>query len=546
MRVLKPVFYSAMAITTLVGCSSVSKMAVPTGANTVINIPAKKAPLTDFQKDNWQHLDLATDSIPGMSVDKAYTFLQGKKSIEVIVGVVDSGTDLKHEDLKDVAWVNKKEIAGNGIDDDKNGYVDDINGWNFLGKSYKEHLEFERILMKPSVADAATLAEVKAYQENKVNEAKQNKSRYGQMLSGAEKAHKELTKYFGKDSYTPEEVGAINTNNEDLKKSIATAKFLYQFVPSLPKGIKELSSMVSKAKKTINGDNLKTDYRTVVGDNAYDINDKPGSGDGNTGHSKKDEAHGSHVSGIIGATRNNGKGMNGVANNVKIMAVRSVSDGDEYDKDVALGIRYAVDNGAKVINTSFGKAFSPNKEWVYDALKYAAKKDVLIVNAAGNDGKNIDIEKTFPNDAPDLVNEISDNVLTLGAMSANYDENLPASFSNYGKINVDVFAPGVQVHSTTPDNEYQKFSGTSMAAPSAAGVAALVRSYYPKLSASQVKHILMNSGTKIDLMVTKPGSKSRTNPKGELVPFSSLSVSGRVVNAYNALRMADRMVNGRK
>ncbi len=148
--------------------------------------------------------------------------------------------------------------------------------------------------------------------------------------------------------------------------------------------------------------------------------------------------------------------MNGVANNVKIMAVRAVPDGDEYDKDVALGIRYAVDNGAKVINTSFGKGYSPKKEWVYDAIKYAASKDVLIVNAAGNDGKNIDVEKTYPNDSKDLKTEISDNVLTIGAMSSNYDENLPASFSNYGKINVDVFAPGVQIYSTFPDNEYQQ------------------------------------------------------------------------------------------
>ncbi|MCD9627470.1 S8 family serine peptidase, partial [Tenacibaculum maritimum] len=187
-----------------------------------------------------------------------------------------------------------------------------------------------------------------------------------------------------------------------------------------------------------------------------------------------------------------------------------------------------------------------NKNWVYDAIKYAADKDVLIVNAAGNDGKNIDVEKTYPNDAPDLVNEISDNFLTVGAMSANYNENLPASFSNYGKKNVDVFAPGVQIYSTTPDGEYKKFSGTSMASPSTAGVAALIRSYYPQLSASQVKHILMNSGTKIDFEVIQPGSASRANPEGKKVPFSELSVSGRVVNAYNALRMADRMVNGKK
>lgn len=546
MRVLKPLFYSAIAITTLVGCSSVSKMAVPTGSNTVVSISAKKAELTDYEKDNWQHLDLATDTIPGMSVNKAYDFLKGKKSTTVIVGVVDSGTDLKHEDLVDVAWVNTKEIAGNGIDDDKNGYVDDINGWNFLGKSYKEHLEYERILMNPSIADAKTLAEVKAYQAKKVEGAKKTKESYEKMLSGVTKADVVFKKYFGKADYTVKEIDAINTTDEKLKKAINTAEFAKRNGLTLSGISKALKGEVKKADATISGENLKTDYRTVVGDNAYDINDKPGSGDGNIGHSKKGEAHGSHVSGIIGATRNNDKGMNGVANNVKMMAVRSVSDGDEYDKDVALGIRYAVDNGAKVINTSFGKAFSPNKEWVYEALKYAASKDVLIVNAAGNDGKNIDVEKTFPNDAPDLINEVSDNVLTLGAMSAKYTEELPAAFSNYGKINVDVFAPGVKVHSTTPDGEYKKFSGTSMAAPSAAGVAALVRSYYPELSASQVKHILMNSGTKINLQVNKPGTGGRYGKPVELVSFASLSVSGRVVNAYNAVRMADRMVNGKK
>ena len=227
------------------------------------------------------------------------------------------------------------------------------------------------------------------------------------------------------------------------------------------------------------------------------------------------------------------------------MAVRAVPDGDEYDKDVALGLRYAVDNGAKIINTSFGKGFSPKKEWVFEAIQYAASKDVLIVNAAGNDGNNIDFEKVFPIDSRDLKTEISDNFLTVGAMSANYDENLPASFSNYGKINVDVFAPGVQIYSTTPENEYAKFSGTSMAAPSAAGVAALIRSYYPKLSASQVKHILMNSGTLINFEVIKPGSRSWEKPNGEKVPFSDLSVSGRIVNAYNALKMADYMINSR-
>ena len=549
MRVYKPIL-SSIVLVSLASCSStanIKKIIIPAGVNNEVLIPAKKAELTKVEKQNWQHLDLATDSIPGMSVNKAYEFLKGKKGVEVVVGVVDSGTDLNHEDLKDVAWTNKGEIAGNGKDDDNNGYVDDIHGWNFLGDSYTEHLEYERILMKPSVADPATLAEVKAFQEEKIKEAKETKFNYQNYLSGILFADKALKDHLKKDDYTFEEVEAIQNPSDELKQAIGVAIGFVKANGRTMSGIqKELKKGIKKAEKTISGDNLKKDYRTVVGDNAYDINDKPGYGNGKTGHSEKDESHGSHVSGIIAATRNNGKGMNGVATNVKIMAVRSVSDGDEYDKDVALGIRYAVDNGAKVINTSFGKAFSPNKEWVYDAIRYAADKDVLIVNAAGNDGKNIDVEKSFPNDAPDLINEISDNFLTVGAMSANYNKDLPAGFSNYGKKNVDVFAPGVAIYSTFPESTYESISGTSMASPSTAGVAALIRSYYPQLSASQVKRIIMNSGTKINMDVVKPGSQSREKPDGELVPFSDLSVSGRVVNAYNALVMADKLVKANK
>jgi cell wall-associated protease len=543
MRILKPILYTATAGLFFSSCKSISTIPVPQGSDVAITAVAKKAPLTDEQKNNWGNLDLIKDSIPGMSVDKAYDFLKGKKSVTVVVGVVDSGTDLGHEDLKDVAWVNTREVAGNGIDDDKNGYVDDINGWNFLGDAYKENLEAARILHNPSLSTPEIVAEIKAKQEEKVANSGKIKMRYEQMLNGVKAADESLSTHLGTKDYSAKDVAAIVTEDAALLKSVAFAQQMYGFgLSSLEQAQTEIKKEIAKLDAL--SDNKYTNYRK--GDNPEDINDSPGYGNGNPGVSIKSEAHGSHVSGIIGASRNNGKGMNGVADNVKIMAVRSVPDGDEYDKDVALGLRYAVDNGAKVINTSFGKAYSPHKEWVYEAIQYAAKHDVLIVNAAGNDGNNIDVVRTYPNDSKDLLTEVSDNVLTIGAMSADYNKNLPASFSNYGKINVDIFAPGVQVYSSTPENEYKHYSGTSMAAPSTAGVAALIRSYYPKLSASQVKHIIMNSGTKIDLQVTKPGSVSRETPEGVLVPFADLSVSGRVVNAYNALKMAERIVKRKK
>jgi cell wall-associated protease len=541
MKFLKPIIFTFL----LGSCKSISTIPVPKPSSYSVTAIAKKAPLTEEESKFWGHSDLVTDSIPGMSLDKAYDFLKGKKGVEVVVGVVDSGTDLLHEDLKDVAWVNPKEIPSNGIDDDKNGYVDDINGWNFLGTIYKEHLEYQRIVKDPSIADEETVKEATKFYDEKVAGAKANEQRYGQMLKMVSNADDALSKHFDKSDYSKDEVTKVVTEDTALKQNIEVAKQMYGFgLSSLAQAKQELSKLVENATTLLSGEDLKNEYRNVLGDDPNTMENKF-YGDAATGHSIKDEAHGTHVSGIIGASRNNDIGMNGVANNVKIMAVRAVPDGDEYDKDVALGLRYAVDNGAKVINTSFGKGFSPKKEWVYEAILYAASKDVLIVNAAGNDGKNMDVEKTFPNDSRDLVNEISDNVLTVGAMSANYDENLPASFSNYGKINVDVFAPGVQIYSTTPEGGYAKFSGTSMAAPSTAGVAALIRSYYPKLSASQVKHILMNSGTMINFEVIKPGSMSRENPTGKKVSFSELSVSGRVVNAYNALKMADYMVNGK-
>ena len=545
MRILKPLYITSVIAIALAGCKSVNTIPVPTGTNNIVVISAKKAPLTKAQKQTWGHADLATDTIPGMSIKKAYAFLKGKKGVEVIVGVVDSGTDLKHEDLSAAAWINKDEIPNNGKDDDNNGYVDDINGWNFLGAIFKENAEVERILKNPKLVDEATYKKIKEAQDKKTKSASENKFRFNQMLQAVQFADKTLGDHLKNKKYTKEDVEKIKSGNNAVMQSANIAKQMYGFgLSSLSQAITEIKKEIEKAEDLISGDNLKTDYRKVLGDNAQDFSTKF-YGNNKTGHTTKEEAHGTHVSGIIGAIRNNGIGINGVTNNVKIMAVRTVPDGDEYDKDVALAIRYAVDNGAKVINASFGKSYSPNKQWVYDAIKYAADKDVLIVHAAGNDGKNIDVESNYPNDTNQPNTEISDNYISIGAISSSYNEKLPADFSNYGKRNVDIFAPGVQIYSTIPENEYEYFNGTSMAAPSTAGVAALIRSYYPKLSAKQVKHIIMNSGTKIDLEVIKPGSFSQDNPKGEKVPFSELSVTGRIVNAYNALKMADRMVHGK-
>jgi subtilisin family serine protease len=537
----------AIAAVALTSCSSVKNLAVPT-MDTAVNLnTAKQGIVSEEQFNKWAHADLATDTIPGMSLNKAYQFLEGKKGETVIVGVIDSGIDIEHEDLKDVLWTNPKEIAGNGIDDDKNGYVDDIYGWNFLGGNgdpAPEQLEITRLVARwmprfdgKTIEDIseAEKADFEKYQEY-LEAYKASSSRHFKTMESLEIIGDniaEIKKYLGKDTFTIEDLEGIETEDEEFKNKVTDILGLYG------RGLDEAAYLefYESQKKNKNYD-FNFDGRAIVGDNPQDITDTK-YGNGFVIGSKDEESHGTHVAGIILATRNNGVGLDGVATNAKLMSVRAVPDGDERDKDVALAIKYAVDNGAKVINMSFGKSFSPYRHWVFDAIKYAEKHDVLLVHAAGNDNKDIDVKDNFPNDSEDKITEIADNVLTVGAMSINYDENLPATFSNYGKKNVDVFAPGVQIYSTVPKDEYAKYSGTSMASPETAGVATLIRSYYPQLSASQVKHVIMNSGTKINMEVLVPGKE------GEKVNFSELSVTGSVVNAYNALLLADKMVNSK-
>ena len=565
MSTLKSIIYTAVVAVSFASCKTViHTIPVPNGTDTVLNIPAKKGVLSETELHVWSHMDLQADSIPGMSIAKAYQFLEGKQGTTVIVAIADSGIDIEHEDLISVAWINPNEIAGNNKDDDNNGYVDDIHGWNFLGSKdgkivNSDQLEMTRIVKKgmdffgdkkASEISNVNKIEFEQYRELKEKYTKSfaahkqelvNLQKSEDRIHQIEQNFKEVKTFLGAADFTVEDLKKARPESAQLAAKIADVSNM------LSRGMSEDSLLdykkqlkaYKKAKDASKSYDLDFNGRQSLEDDLYDITDTD-YGNNNVIGSKDLESHGTHVAGIVAASRNNDKGVNGVANNVKIMAVRMVPDGDEHDKDVALGIRYAADNGAKVINTSFGKGYSPNKKWVYDAIKYAAKKDVLIVNAAGNDGKNIDVVSTFPNDSEDLINEVSDNVLTIGAMSLHYDEKLPANFSNYGKKNVDVFAPGVDIYATTPKDEYAPNSGTSMAAPSAAGVAALVRSYYPQLSASQVKHILMNSGIKINFEVIKPGTAD------EKVSFSDLSVSGRVVNGYNALKMADRIVNGKK
>ena len=529
-KLLRSTYFFLVTILVL-SCGSKSAV-LSTPIESIDLIPLKEVALTDSEIKEWSHLDLKSDTVPGVSLHRAYKELVKPKSKTVIVAVIDSGIDIDHADLKDNIWVNSNEIPNNGKDDDFNGYVDDVNGWNFLGDAKHEQLEYVR-LVASGETDNPRYLEAEELLNNELESTSRNKKQLDEILTQITASDAAVAKHLNKDVYSKEEVDGIITPDFELIRRVNTIKQAYGFGFD---SIKALMDDLNENLKTLNRRldynlNINFDGRTIVGDNPDDLNDRDyGSNDV---RAKKGRTHGTHVSGIIAADRTNGIGINGAANNVKIMAIRNTPNGDEYDKDVALGVYYAVDNGAKVINMSFGKQFSPHSEWVRDAIAYAAKKDVLIVAAAGNDGKNTDEINYFPNDQINNGDEVSNTFLKVGAIGPKYSSTLVAEYSNYGKNTVDVFAPGSQIYSTYPKDKYEFASGTSMAAPLVAGVAALVFSQYPNLSAAQVKQILITSGITINKKVSLEN--------GTIVPFSELSKSGKIVNAYNALIMASKV-----
>jgi len=540
---------------TVAGCGSTSPVLVSTPIENIDAIPLKATELTEVQLQGWGGADLVTDTIPGMSVEKAYNeIIKNNKGQTVIVAVIDSGVDIEHEDLKSVVWVNRKEVPNNGKDDDNNGYIDDLHGWNFLGDAVQENMEYTRIVRRlrekyegrtAATVSASDRAEFDMYQRAKAEFDKEFKEtsesvlQYNQIKTQLTTAHRAVAKQLGKENYTKKELSAMTATTEEMMQYKGMLMQIQNNVnENIPEALKELDEAIKYFNDRLESHfNLTKDFRGIVGDDPYDIKDTRYGNNKVMGPSKdrEDIKHGTHVAGIIAANLDNNIGIKGVANNVKIMAIRAVPDGDEYDKDIALAIRYAVDNGAKIINTSFGKYFSPNPEWVQDAIKYAAQNDVLIVNAAGNDGTNLDQKAVYPNDQmPSQPQEIASNFLTVGALNFTYGSGLVAGFSNYGKTNVDVFAPGTKIWSTTPNNGYEYLQGTSMAAPAVAGVAAIIRSFYPKLTAEQVKQVIMDSGLSSTASVIVGEEKSNKR-------FTELSRSGKMVNLYNALILADKV-----
>jgi cell wall-associated protease len=510
---------------------------------------------------NWHTMDLKTDGYFGISLNQAYLFVKGKKSKPVVVATIDSGIDTAQADLKPILWVNTKEIPGNGIDDDKNGYVDDIHGWDFLGgpggkcnftETTEEVREYNRLKEKYANVTAAPAGNDKEYaywlKVKETHDATVTKSQGEiQQLQPVMNALMVTSGYIKQalnlkadGSFKLIDLDKIKTANDTINRS----KYVWESVFQQEGGdtdnakiIKDLSEYLAKLNNDVSPD-LNARKR-IIGD---DPNVNDGKPYGNNLLKFADASHGTGVAGLIGAVRNNKYGINGIADNVRIMGIKAVPNGDEYDKDIANAIHYAVDNGAKVINMSFGKKLSPHKAWVDEAFKYAAAKDVLLVQASGNDNQDVDTNPEFPNDIfEDGSSTDAPNVISVGASGEKQDENLAGTFSNYGKTNVDVFAPGVKVTSIDMDAEFNTADGTSFASPITAGIAALVLEYYPNLSAKQLKQVILESATPLTgTMVLKPGSKT------DKVDFTTLSKTGGVVNAYRALTAASKLKGERK
>jgi cell wall-associated protease len=520
----------------------------------------KKSKLKGIKQDSlqifWQYLDLETDSIPGISLHKIYRDDEFVISVpkKIIVAILDSEIDIYNNEFKNSIWTNPAEIPSNQIDDDHNGYVDDVHGWNFWGNAdgetstYYTPYEYVRIFKKlDPIFKHKERHQISSDSLHLYNQYTQSRDLYEAEYAYQKNTYPEYIKHLEKSYVTQRDTiqklfPQMKFDLEHLKSLQSDDAFIQKKLKNLIYYLESDIEEVLVDYKNTNENhfiyylNLNYNDRLAIGDEVDNFEDRK------YGHpiifnDSLSPKHATKVSGIIA---NISQYMSN--DQIQIMPLVTIVNGDPHDKDIALAIRYAVDNGASVINMSFGKQMSIHNEWVMDAIKYAEEKDVLIVKSAGNDGKDITDIKDFPNDVNDENMEVFTNFITVGSTQKNIKEGLLSKFSNYSSTQVDLFAPGEGILVSIPHNAYKIDSGTSLSTPIVTGIAALIKSYYPHLTALQIKEILMASGTPIDLDV----EITDANGQPQLVPFASLSKSGKIVNAYNALRLAQQYKKWKK
>lgn len=522
------------------------------------HVIAQENKAEDKDAMTWYHKDFKTSKVYGVNTQNAYKFFESKglKPSTVVVGVIDSGVEVDHPGLIKNMWKNPNEVPNNGKDDDGNGYVDDIHGWNFIGGKNGD-VAVDNIEATRLVRAYQKIFEGSNSAENKANQAKMP-TEFATYLKAKESFNKKSIEAKQQYQYYSEFYKAIPSIVSILKGKTLTKETIASMTPANQEEARNLAilgqisgdpSMQGKkpeeVQKFLEDElkealdyfepqatkqyNLDFDPRNIVGDNQQDLNEKIY---GNNHYEGPDAKHGTHVSGIIAGYPQGKETQYGVAYKVaKIMTVRAVPDGDERDKDVANAVRYAVDNGAKIINMSFGKAFSPNKEKVWEAFEYAQAKGVLLVHAAGNDNNNLEEDENFPTNFKTQKDEAPflKNMITVGA-STNDNEFLRASFSNYSGKMVDVFAPGDKIYSTVLDAKYEYLQGTSMAAPVVAGAAAVLMAYIPNLKPEQAIEALVKTVNKSEV-----NAMLKTNVNNR---FDKISTSGGVIDLFSAAQYA--------
>ncbi|AXT51312.1 peptidase S8 [Aquimarina sp. BL5] len=505
--------------------------------------------------DPWYFKDVTKDSVFGISLTEANQVLTQKKlkGREIVIAVIDTEIDINHEDLKDQIWHNHKEIPDNSMDDDDNGYIDDIDGWNFLGNTNGENIihsnfEITRIVRKyqekfeglnidqikvPDTSNFKLYKKAKKAYDDQLKEAKFNYDYVKNIDLKYKTARKELTAYFPDNDFSKEHLDSIkiDTTDSNLKKHYLAVKQMIDYKVTQNQIDQTLSIYKNYLDFYLN---LEYDERILLSED-----NKKNSNYGNPNVSGNTDKlyHGTLVSGVLAANRNNQLGIKGIYDKIRIMPLCISSNGDEYDQDIALAIRYAVDNGAKVINMSSSKDVSMYKKMVYNALQYAYENDVLFVRSVGNDNLDLDQEQNRCYPEKNKNYDYNKIFISVGGSTEGINKSLKASFSSYGKNSVDIFAPSVNIKTTSINNEYTMDEGNSMAAPIVSGIAALLWGYYPNLSAVEIKDIIMKSGRDYKNSVEieqQDGTKIQ-------IPFSELSKSGKVVNAYNALLLADKL-----
>mgnify|MGYP000162688740 FL=1 len=529
---------------------------------------------------DWYNCSFDKDGVYGCEVNKAYDFLKDRKiKKRPIVALIGTGIDVEHEDIKQAIWVNPKEKA-DGKDNDKNGLVDDINGWNFLGGKDGQVMEatmregdreFLRLKDKyadyifdgknynkvidgklTKVADPENIEEYNYYRNQVLPESPMAGTYSGWQLTDVLKAYADKFDQMMKERFPGKELTeadfSICYDPKAPRDSLSEVSFMMCAMGFGVYKTDKWETVYSGIKSGAQIEQAKAEYerkvgqfgadgrKDIIGDNYLDINDNKY---GNNVLLTADAAIGTMEAGIIVAKRENGLGGNGIMDQAEIMTLRVAANGEPYLKDIALAIRYAVDHQADIIMLPVQNTLYPEdqKKWISEALEYAESKGVFCVTPAWEGAQDLAVETYYPNRWMTGKKELT-NLMVVCSSDKNGN---PSMNSNYGAKEVDLYAPGMEIYSTYTGDTYQSGTGLGLAAATTVGVAALIKAYYPHLTGTQIRNILLETVTSRKDAEVEKGIVVDGKPTQDLFLFGDLCLSGGIINAYQAVVAADKL-----